>query len=81
VTSAKTCVRVSHKIVKRPDSGLSVIPDPDRGRNDKKWGFLAFYEAVKDQSMTTGTFVSYGLCLEQHRGLSYKGKGGGQGRV
>jgi len=32
--------------LKTLDSGLAVIPDPDPGRNDKKWGFLTFYEGA-----------------------------------
>jgi hypothetical protein len=33
--------------LKRLDSGLAVIPDPDPGRNDGKRYFGAFYEIVK----------------------------------
>jgi len=33
--------------MKRLDSGLAVIPDPDPGRNDKKPYFLSFYEFIK----------------------------------
>jgi hypothetical protein len=42
-----TGVQVSDKFLKTLDSGLAVIPDPDPGRNDKKWCFLTFYETIK----------------------------------
>ena len=40
-----------HKFLKTLDSGLAVIPDPDPGPNDKKWGFLTSNEIVKFDSL------------------------------
>ena len=38
VTPAKAGVQVSHRLLKTLDSGFR--------RNDKKWGFLTFYECT-----------------------------------